>query len=56
MRMRVVRCNDRSREALAGLYPRLLDHTAVNLSAKDILTFLGQRLHPRFDSEVLTNC
>ncbi len=31
-----------SREALAGLYPRLLDHAAVNFSAKHILTFLGR--------------
>ena len=30
-----------SREALADLYPRLLDHAAVNFSAKDILTFPG---------------
>src|SRR4029077_6574640 len=27
-----------SRKALAGLYPRLLDHAVVNFSAKDILT------------------
>src|SRR5947208_5980895 len=45
-----------SREALAGLYPRLLDHAAVNFSAKDILSFLGRRFHPRFDGEVLTDC
>ncbi|MGZ3392440.1 MAG: hypothetical protein ACXVCF_23015, partial [Isosphaeraceae bacterium] len=45
-----------SREALAGLYPRLLDHAVVNFSAKDILTFLGRRYHPRFDGEVLTHC
>jgi hypothetical protein len=45
-----------SREALAGLYPRLLDHAAVHFSAKDILSFLGRRLHPRFDGEVLTDC
>jgi hypothetical protein len=45
-----------SREALAGLYPRLLDHAAVNFSAKDILSFLGRRSHPRFDGEVLTDC
>jgi hypothetical protein len=45
-----------SREALAGLYPRLLDHAAVNFSAKDILGFLGRRFHPRFDGEVLTDC
>ena len=45
-----------SREALAGLYPRLLDHATVNFSAMDILGFLGRRFHPRFDGEVLTNC
>ena len=45
-----------SREALAGLYPRLLDHAAVNFSANDILGFLGRRFHPRFDGEVLTDC
>jgi hypothetical protein len=45
-----------SREALAGLYPRLLDHAVVNFSAKDILTFLGRRFHPRFEGEVLTHC
>jgi hypothetical protein len=46
----------KSREHLAGLYPRLLDHAALNFSAKDILSFLGRRLHPRFDGEVLTDC
>ncbi len=45
-----------SREPLAGLYPRLLDHAAVNFSAKDILGFLGRRFDPRFDGEVLTHC
>src|SRR4051794_4576607 len=45
-----------SREALAGLYPRLLDYAVVNFSAKDILSFLGRRFHPRFDGEVLTHC
>jgi hypothetical protein len=45
-----------SREALAGLYPRLLDHAAVNFSAKDILSFLGRKFHPRFEGEVLTHC
>jgi hypothetical protein len=44
------------REALAGLYPRLLDYAAVNFSAKDILRFLGRRLDPRFEGEVLTRC
>jgi hypothetical protein len=45
-----------NRSALADLYPRLLDHAAVHFSAQDILTFLGRRLHPRFDGEVLTDC
>jgi hypothetical protein len=40
----------------AGLYPRLLDHAAVNSSAQDILTFLGRRLHHRFEGEVLDDC
>lgn len=44
------------REALAGLYSRLLDHAAVNFSAKDIMSFFGRRLHPRFDGEIVTNC
>jgi hypothetical protein len=45
-----------SREALAGLYPRLLDHAVVNFSAQDILGFLGRRLHPRFEGEVVSHC
>ena len=44
-----------SRESLAGLYSRLLDHATINFSASDILTFLGRRFHPRFDGEVLTS-
>jgi hypothetical protein len=46
----------RSRQLLAELYPRLLDHACLHFSAQDILTFLGRRLHPRFDGEVLTDC
>jgi hypothetical protein len=45
-----------SRRELADLYPRLLDHATLQFSAQDILTFLGRRLHPRFDGEVLTTC
>ena len=37
--------------------PVLPDHAiTANFSAKDILTFLGRRFHPRFDGEVLTQC
>jgi hypothetical protein len=45
-----------SRQSLGELYPRLLDHACLHFSAQDILTFLGRRLHPRFDGEVLTDC
>jgi hypothetical protein len=45
-----------NRAKLAELYPRLLDHALLHFSAQDILTFLGRRLHPRFDGEVLTDC
>ena len=44
------------RPSLADLYPHLLDHATLHFSAQDILTFLGRRLHPRFDGEVLTDC
>jgi len=46
----------RSRQDLADLYPRLLEYACLHFSAQDILTFLGRRLHPRFDGEVLTDC
>jgi hypothetical protein len=46
----------RDRQALADLYPHLLEHACLHFSAQDILTFLGRRLHPRFDGEVLTDC
>lgn len=45
----------RSPAALRELFPRLLDHAVVNFSAKDILTFLGRKLHPNFLGEVLTS-
>jgi len=44
------------RAALAALYPHLLDYAVLHFAAKDVLTFLGRRLHPRFDGEVLTEC
>lgn len=45
-----------SREKLRELYPRLLDHALVNFSARDLLTFLGRKLHGNFQGEVLTDC
>jgi len=46
----------RSRQHLAELYPRLLDHAAVHFSAQDILKFLGRKLHGNFQGEVLNQC
>jgi hypothetical protein len=46
----------KDRPSLADLYAHLLDHATLHFSAQDILTFLGRRLHPRFDGEVLTDC
>jgi hypothetical protein len=44
-----------SRDKLAELYPRLLDHATVNFGAADILTFLGRKLSPQFLGEVVTD-
>ena len=40
---------------LAKVYPQLLEHALLNLSAEDVLKFLGRKLHPRFEGEVLTD-
>jgi hypothetical protein len=44
-----------SQDTLAELYRPLLEHALLNFSADDILGYLGRRLHPRFDGEVLTD-
>jgi hypothetical protein len=46
----------RRRADLQALYPRLIEHTLLHFSADDILKFLGRKLHPQFDGEVLTLC
>jgi hypothetical protein len=43
----------KSRPGLRDLYPRLLRHATLCLSAEDVLTFLGRKLHGRFTGEVL---
>jgi hypothetical protein len=43
------------RASLQKIFPTLLEHAALNFSAEDILGFLGRRLHPCFDGEVLTD-
>jgi hypothetical protein len=46
----------RTPQSLKDLYRQLVDHATLNFSAEDILSFLGRRLHPCFDGEVLTDC
>ena len=45
----------RSNAELAKVYPQLLEHALLNFSAEDILKFLGRKLDPRFQGEVLTD-
>jgi hypothetical protein len=45
-----------SRQKLSSLFGRLIDYAAINFGAKDILTFLGRKLHGNFQGEVLTDC
>jgi hypothetical protein len=45
-----------SRKSLAELYKQLVEHATRNLSAADLMSFLGRRLHPRFDGEILSDC
>jgi hypothetical protein len=46
----------RDRAALAALYPRLLQHATLCLSAEDVLRFLGRKLTGGFAGEVLNDC
>jgi hypothetical protein len=46
----------RDRAALASLYPRLLQHATLCLSAEDVLKFLGRKLTAAFAGEVLNDC
>jgi hypothetical protein len=41
--------------ALAGLYPRLVEHARAYLSAEDVLKFLGRKLDGNFRGEVQTH-
>lgn len=41
--------------ALAGLYPRLVEHARTCLSAEDVLKFLGRKLTGNFQGEVHTH-
>ena len=44
-----------SRCALKPLYQELLKHATLCFGAEDVLTFLGRKLHPSFQGEVLND-
>jgi len=44
----------RTRPELLAVWPDLVRHAAANLSAEDVLRFLGRKLHPSLKAEVLT--
>lgn len=46
----------RDRASLAAIYPRLLQHATLCLSAEDVLRFLGRKLSGCFAGEVLNDC
>jgi hypothetical protein len=45
-----------SKEALAGLFVRLVEYAWLTFSPKRVLGFLGRKWHARFDGEVQTHC
>jgi hypothetical protein len=45
----------RDPSALAGFYPRLVEHARACLSAEDVLKFLGRKLNANFRGEVQTH-
>jgi hypothetical protein len=45
----------KSKAGLAGLFVKLLEFAWLTFSPKDVLGFLGRKLHSRFQGEVLTD-
>jgi hypothetical protein len=45
----------KSQRQLEELVPRLLEHSTLQFGARDIMTFLGRKLHGKFEGEVVTD-
>jgi hypothetical protein len=45
-----------SKQALAGLFAKLVEYAWLTFSPKRVLGFLGRKWHERFDGEVQTHC
>ncbi len=44
----------KSRQHLVEFFPRLLEHSTLYFSARDVLSFLGRKWHGKFEGEVVT--
>jgi hypothetical protein len=45
----------KNRAALKELYPRLLSHSTLCFGAKDVIGFIGKKLHGKFEGEIITD-
>jgi hypothetical protein len=45
----------KSRQPLAEFFPRLLEHSTLSFSARDVLSFLGRKWHGKVDGGVVTD-
>jgi hypothetical protein len=45
----------KSRAGLRELMPRLVEHSTLHFGAKDVMSFLGRKLHGKFEGEVVTD-
>ena len=45
----------KSPQRLAEFFPRLLEHSTLGFSARDVLSFLGRKWHGKFEGEVVTD-
>jgi hypothetical protein len=45
----------KSRQPLAEFFPRLLEHSTLDFSARDVLSFLGRKWRGNFEGAVVTD-
>ena len=45
----------KSREDLQSIYPDLVEHASLSFNSKDVMTFLGRKLHNNFLGEVVSD-
>src|SRR6266478_6773255 len=52
--MRRISCS-RAASTWRSSFPRLLEHSTLYFSARDVLSFLGRKWHGKFEGEVVTD-